>query len=246
MKAQIEGKPVEIEGYDEQGHLVLADGTRYEITPLEMDTGLFRTRTSRSLVNIWKLAREGKGWFLDGRSLDEMFNEAKSTPRTSECDSLFHSLLDLKLKLEDMDRKNCGSAIVAVAWTEEDATVHEESNPRAQQLLTGRLKEDNKPKRKRRTLPLREIEIASPGSKTYHPVFLRCFHRQATKPTDRQREEQERWFTSYEDAARYVGRNERTIRNWITRDWLSCEKNGQKVRISSRALDKSAKRQPQP
>jgi excisionase family DNA binding protein len=54
---------------------------------------------------------------------------------------------------------------------------------------------------------------------------------------------QPEWFTGYTSAAKYAKVSERTIRNWVSREWLRVEKSGRKVRIARADLDKCVKKQ---
>lgn len=210
MNARIEGESVEYCGYDEKGRLLLADGTRYEIAPLDMDPGTFR---SRPLWRIAKLSYDEDLWKLDGTSVDElifppaMFSALVDllkavkpedrvntpAPRTTEGDTEILTLLELRDNLKAVTPED-RAKIVAVAWTEHHSRYYE---GQAEDLEPESIYvEDGKPLPLPRKvigkdgqecrLPGEVIEFVtsgSPPSKAYYPVLLRRFHKVVATPT---------------------------------------------------------------
>jgi excisionase family DNA binding protein len=88
------------------------------------------------------------------------------------------------------------------------------------------------------------VEHLRQHAKGYVPHFLtRCDFMLNTKNITVQEENCPEWFTNCASAAKYAKVSEKTIRNWVKRDWLSVEKVGRKIRIARVELDKCIKRQ---
>jgi hypothetical protein len=110
--AKIEGKEKKDEGWDKDGHLLLADGRCFSFEPLFEQKDDFR---GRRLIAVARVELKGAGWEIDGQPLEPQLVDSLShgvhAPLTDETFRLW----PLQATLRELDLKEAVT-VKAAAW----------------------------------------------------------------------------------------------------------------------------------
>ena len=235
-KAKIEGKERDVTGWTAEGNLLLADGEQFEIWPLDVAPGTLR---SSILLQVSKLTFTGGVWLLDGECLNAP-RDSTSPFQNSESLTEYFTRMNLRDTLNRRESELRGDdpvrleqfrhSVVAVAFLSEHYEDFPEQAPNPEGSYKVLVQGE----------PITMIETKIPSAKAFRPVLL-CTFRSIVEEPARDGSLPD-CFTSYEDAAAYVGMTDRTLKNWKKRGWLNVEQHGRLIRIARTDLDKCRKK----
>ncbi|MGA2541264.1 MAG: helix-turn-helix domain-containing protein [Verrucomicrobiota bacterium] len=213
-EATIEGKKCQVNCFDAQGNLVLADGQRYTCERLKFNPPNQPPDEPEGDIFGWRLLEAAKleqwhgdwNWNDEPLPLKEWIELELQKPYAKRGERhpqyMTRAIVDSRFRqlpaalLEQVN---------GVAWFEHDDGAGGWNTP----ILL----------------------------KSFRPLPLNASPKvEATKSAPD-------YFTSIKDAAKYAKVTERTIKNWKSRSWLKVEQLGRKIRIAKAELDKCIKKQ---
>jgi excisionase family DNA binding protein len=212
-KAIIEGSDREVLGWTSAGTLALADGEEIAMAPLDPD---------QPTGKIWRIARlklENEDWLMDGKSLSSLKQSALErahnlAPTTKPREEELHEYqtLDVLIDILNNDFSGMASAIQVVS----------QRHARREKLK-------------------RVVAVAWSADRTdrtsdrpggfYIPILLTRFDfivntMVNTAATGHSNARPSEYVIGIKEAAKYLGKSERTIRSWIRREWLRADRPG--------------------